>query len=404
MDARLVLLLIATFSGTIQTCYAQGHPRGRTIGAALARAESQNFIAMAPDAQMAQEVAQRAEAYRDELANHWLGAKLPPWSSKCPIVVMAGEFAANGETTFTLSNRSIISWQMRVQGTYERIIDSVLPHEVTHTVLATHFSKLGKTVPRWADEGASTTVEHMAEKTKNDRMLVEFLSTGRGIPFATLFALKDYPADILPLYAQGYSLSIFLINQGGPKKFVEFLEQGVTTENWVAALDTHYNYPQLGKLQMAWNQWVADGGGEVTNYTGLALAGASSGVALASAQVPAKASAQQVAALQAQPGQSPLPVRLAVARTQPTTLTDGFKAMTPENNPAAAWQPVSNAVQTASATAPVARMADNPNGASGYKFEPVDAAMHSSALPQPFQGVGSSAATIQFGPAEPLVR
>jgi hypothetical protein len=170
-----------------------------------------------------------------------------------------------------MARGTVGDWRMNVQGSQERILDSVLPHEITHTVLATHFAPLGRPVPRWADEGACTTVEHASEKSKHDHFLVEFLSQGRGIPFATMFSLREYPADIMPLYAQGYSVSSFLIAQGGPRRFVQFLEDGMRTEDWVTATEKHYGYPKIGKLQNAWNQWVADGGGAVTKHTAIAL-------------------------------------------------------------------------------------------------------------------------------------
>ncbi len=97
---------------------------------------------------------------------------------------------------------------MSVQGSHERVLDSVLPHEVTHTIFATHF---GRPLPRWADEGACTTVEHPSERNKQTRLLYEFLTTGRGIAFNRMFAMTEYPADILPLYSQGFSLAKFLI-------------------------------------------------------------------------------------------------------------------------------------------------------------------------------------------------
>ena len=68
---------------------------------------------------------------------------------------------------------------MKIQGSRERILDSVLPHEITHTIFATHF---GRPLPRWADEGACTTVEHASEKAKQDKLLIQFLLTDRGIP------------------------------------------------------------------------------------------------------------------------------------------------------------------------------------------------------------------------------
>ncbi len=233
---------------------------------------TQNFIVICSDPTFAGKVAQAAEKQRNDLAIYWLGHPLPAWSQPCPITVSAApNLGAGGSTTFVPGNRTIRDWRMNVTGSQERILDSVLPHEITHTVLATHFAPLNKTVPRWADEGACTTVEHGSERSKHDQFLIRFLSSGRGIPFATMFTLKDYPSDIMPLYAQGYSVTSFLIAQGGPQHFVKFLEAGLSTEDWVAATEAHYGYPMIGKLQTAWNKWVYDGGGDVAQHTADAL-------------------------------------------------------------------------------------------------------------------------------------
>ncbi len=262
MDARSMLLMVLALSAWCSTGTAQVFVGPRSM------ALSPNFRVYARSAQLANEVARSAEANRKQLAIHWLGTELPNWPEPCPVAVHDGPTTpASGETKYTLVGGGVANFQMSVSGTPERIIDSVLPHEITHTVMASHFSALGKPVPRWADEGACTTVEHLSERSKHDVMLVRFLGEGRGIPFATLFTLKDYPHDMMPLYAQGYSLSCFLISQGGPRRFIQFLERGMKSDNWVAATDEFYQYPQLGKLQSAWNRWVSDGGGVVDNYT-----------------------------------------------------------------------------------------------------------------------------------------
>ncbi len=236
-----------------------------------AKAASPNFVAIAGSPQLAQEVVQAAEQMRRDLALRWLGRELPNWASPCPIRVMAApNRGAGGKTTFTFVNGTVTQWEMEVEGSRERILDSVLPHEITHTVFATHFAPLGKPVPRWADEGACTTVEHVSEKSKHDHFLVEFLSNGRGIAFATMFTLRDYPHDIMPLYAQGYSVASFLIAQGGERRFVAFLEDGMQTDDWVTATEKHYAYPGIGKLQSAWNAWVGNGGGRVDDYSAIA--------------------------------------------------------------------------------------------------------------------------------------
>lgn len=224
-----------------------------------------NFLVEAPTAEMAQEFAQAAERFRKELAIEWLGEELPRWLQPCPISATVGpQLGAGGATTFTFDQTpdgrpTVGGWRMSVQGSRERILDSVLPHEVTHTVFATHFRR---PLPRWADEGACTTVEHTSERAKHEQWLVTFLRTGRGIPFDKMFAMKEYPPDIMPLYAQGHSAARFLIAQGGRRKFVQFIETGFKTSNWPAAVTTHYGYSDLGTLQNTWVKWVAAGSRE----------------------------------------------------------------------------------------------------------------------------------------------
>lgn len=266
MDARRLLFTLLALMVFASTGTAQVFVGPRSL------VQSPNFRVFARNAQLANDVAKSAEENRKALAMHWLGRELPNWPEPCPLIVNDGaNKPASGETKYTLVGGGVANFQMTVSGTPERIVDSVLPHEITHTIMASHFSALGKPVPRWADEGACTTVEHQSERSKHDVMLVRYLSEGRGIPFATLFALKDYPPDMMPLYAQGYSLSCFLITQGGPQRFVKFLERGMESEDWVAATDEFYSYPKLGKLQSAWNKWVEDGGGPVDNHTADAL-------------------------------------------------------------------------------------------------------------------------------------
>ena len=198
-----------------------------------------------------------AEQFRRELSLEWLERELPDWSGPCPILAHVGpELGAGGRTSFMFRERQPYGWEMEIQGSRERILDSVLPHEVTHMIFATHF---GGPLPRWADEGACTTVEHHQERRKQEQWLVQFLKTERGIPFNQMFAMTEYPSDILPLYSQGYSLARFLIVQGGRPKFVSFVGQGMETGRWSAAVTQYYGYESLGKLQQSWVDWVKQG-------------------------------------------------------------------------------------------------------------------------------------------------
>ena len=222
-----------------------------------ASARTPNFIVSAPTPQITQQIAQAAEKYRKELAIEWLGREMPTWAEPCPITVQVGEhLGAGGATSFMFERGEVYGWRMTIQGSLERVLDSVLPHEVTHTVFATHFRR---PLPRWADEGACTTVEHPSEKAKQQMMLVDQLRTGRGIAFSQMFAMKEYPHDVMPLYSQGYSVARFLIAKENKQKFLEFIGDGMRDENWSRAVNVHYGFADLSVLQNTWLDWVRQG-------------------------------------------------------------------------------------------------------------------------------------------------
>lgn len=215
-----------------------------------------NFVVNSGNAQFDRQVGDAAERYRRELAIAWLGHELPGrWSQPCPIRVSIGG-GAGGATTFSFAGGHVGGWHMTMQGSPERILDSVLPHEVTHTIFASHFRQ---SLPRWADEGACTTVEHASERGKQNQMLIEFLRTGRALPMSRLFALTEYPPDVLPLYAQGHSIVRFLIEQRGRRDFVRFLEAGLASRDWPGALRSTYAIESLTDLQDTWLTWVRAG-------------------------------------------------------------------------------------------------------------------------------------------------
>ena len=238
-----------------------------------AGARTQNFIVQAPNQQLAQEVGNAAEHYRKELAIQWLGAELPRWGQPCPIMVLDyapprdltrvpenRQVPACGATSFSFNSYGVPQkWSMEINGEHARLLDAVLPHEVLHTVFATHY---GRPLPRWADEGACTTVEHASERAKHEANLFYFLDNKYGIPFAKMVRTMDYPQGpdqdkrMLALYAQGYSVAKFLISQGGKRKYVDFVAAGLQSNNWAAAAKQYYGFETLGHLQMAWNEDV----------------------------------------------------------------------------------------------------------------------------------------------------
>ena len=236
--------------------------RAVTLAAVLlvsmgARHRSANFVVETPDPAFAKQVADAAERYRRQLAVEWLGRAMPNWSQPCMMTVRAGpNLGPGGATTFVFDRGEVFGWRMTIQGSRQRLLDSVLPHEITHTIFASHFRQ---PLPRWADEGGATSVEHVSERNKYRKMLYRFLQTGHGIAFNRMFAMRDYPRNPMPLYAQGYSVAEHLIQQYGRRKYVEFLRAGLRSGDWSGALHQTYGIADVAALQHTWLAWVRQG-------------------------------------------------------------------------------------------------------------------------------------------------
>lgn len=215
-----------------------------------------NFRTSAPSRELAEKFGDMAEHYRREKATEWLGETMPNWNQRCPLKVEIRTKDAGGATTFTFGGgggrSGVLSQSMHIYGEQKQLLDSVLPHEVTHTVLAYHF---GQAVPRWADEGGSVLSENENECFSHDIRCRELLNGGRGIPLRVLFTLKEYPRDMIVVYAQGYSICDYLINQhGGRAKFLKFVRTGMKNDNrnWEAAVRDVYNFKSVDDLQETW--------------------------------------------------------------------------------------------------------------------------------------------------------
>jgi hypothetical protein len=222
------------------------------------RVATDNFVVDAPNRELARKFADAAEYYRKEKALEWLGQEMPTWKTKCPLKVVVTMGPAGGATTFTFDGgpggeSAVASREMEIKGKLDQLLDSVLPHEVTHTVFANHF---GRPVPRWADEGGSVLSENDDERYKHDVSARELLNQGRGIKLRHLFAMKEYPRDMIVTYAEGYSIVQYLVDQGGRKKFLEFVGTGMkgNGRNWDEACKTVYGYQSVEALEETWIQ------------------------------------------------------------------------------------------------------------------------------------------------------
>ena len=179
----------------------------------------------------------------------WLGHEMPAWPEPCPVKVKITMGGAGGATSFAFDRGQVLGQHMNIEGSLDRLLQSVLPHEVTHTVFAHYFRT---PVPRWSDEGGAVLSEDDIERNRHDRIVREILNTpGRAIPLRRLFAMREYPSDVMVLYAEGFSVSDFLVSKSNRPAFLAFVASGMQ-QGWDQAARTHYRYQSVEALEQDW--------------------------------------------------------------------------------------------------------------------------------------------------------
>jgi hypothetical protein len=82
-------------------------------------------------------------------------------------------------------------------------------------------------------------------------MVRQILNAGRQIPLRRLFMLREYPRDVGALYAEGFSVSNFLVSSSDRPTFLKFVGHGMQF-GWDSAAQTHYRYQSVDQLEEAW--------------------------------------------------------------------------------------------------------------------------------------------------------
>jgi hypothetical protein len=222
---------------------------------------TQNFAVQAPTPELAERFGQWAEYYRKEKALQWLGQEMPPWPEPCPLIVQITMEGPSGQTDFHFGPQGVASQVMKIRGPLDRLLASVLPHEITHTVFAYYFRR---PVPRWADEGGAVLSEDDLERDRHDKLTRQILNHGREIRLRTLFTLTNYPNDgekIACMYAEGFSMSNYLVDRSNRQTFLQFVAHGMQ-HGWDSAAQTFYRVRNVEDLEEAWLKRLRDTKGQ----------------------------------------------------------------------------------------------------------------------------------------------
>jgi hypothetical protein len=133
---------------------------------------------------------------------------------------------------------------MEMEGELERLLADVIPHEVTHCVLADHFRC---PLPRWADEGISLMSESEEERSRHLKVARDTANAGKFIQIRALFASREYPKEVMGFFAQSYWVTKFLVEKKDRATFVTFVTDGM--KDWQIAAEKHYGFASLNDLE-----------------------------------------------------------------------------------------------------------------------------------------------------------
>ena len=207
-------------------------------------------------------VAKAAEAGRKQVYERWSGPPGGTWQPKCEIVIYAtadaysratGKPAAlTGHATVSLTNGRATERRIDLRADDPALLANALPRELTHVVLADLFAD--KPPPKWALEGMAILAGSPEEISRYTRTLTRCARDGELRPLATLFDLKDYPADkITGFYCQSVSVTEYLIKLNGERNFKIFLSDA-QRYGAAQALKRQYGIDGPPALEAAWKR------------------------------------------------------------------------------------------------------------------------------------------------------
>jgi hypothetical protein len=183
---------------------------------------------------LAAQVARAAEAAREAQAKRWGPSFVPAgWDPRCEIVLFptVQDFTREtmqppdspGFSTMGMNGGRIVLRRVHLRADHPNLVKAILPHEVTHVVLADLFPH--QQIPRWADEGMAVLSEPHSEQSIRAADLEGPLKSGRLFKLSDLVVM-DYPAPAhwSLYYAQSVSLTRFLVETGTPAQFVKLVQ------------------------------------------------------------------------------------------------------------------------------------------------------------------------------------
>jgi hypothetical protein len=198
-------------------------------------------------------VLDRAETFRAEFAQEWLGEQLPAGEGRTVISVRFSN-QENSGLTMAKDDPSQKFHNVFLASTAQNAAGSLLRHEIAHTILATRYPDR---LPPWVEEGIASRYDSERLIDVRQQEVRSWVRTGRIPALASLLETDNIHSFDDAGYAAAESLVAYLLTRGDKPTLLRFADDGQRT-GWDAALRAHYKIEGQRQLQTDWQAWVVD--------------------------------------------------------------------------------------------------------------------------------------------------
>lgn len=232
--------------------------------------ESQSFrIHHVGPSSVAKRLAPLCEQTRLSLQKRWLAdTTKTDWTPKCDLFLYpsGAEFQRLtrlpmetwGFADLEIGDGKVWLRRLHVRADDSQRLDKLLVHELTHVVLADHFTK--HQIPRWADEGIAVLSEPVARRNEMRRWLNQEAAQGRVFSLKDLSSQRQVPRDKQLgdlFYAQSSALVDFLLTKRKltESELLRFVSES-ESRGLHAAMSRWFPDVSVSALESEWRQWM----------------------------------------------------------------------------------------------------------------------------------------------------
>jgi hypothetical protein len=213
---------------------------------------------------LARKAAVAAEQARARALRRWFADDCNGWDQRGEILIFPTARAYSdatgvstrspGHSEIRADGSRVVLRRIHLHADEPAMVEAILPHEVTHAVLAGQFGD--HPVPRWADEGMAVLDEPQERIDRHLNALSRQRDQGLLFSARELIGMKDYPEPrrIPAFYAQSVSLAEFLAETKDSRTVARFIRDGLR-DGFETSLQRNYGW-SFDELESRWQKHV----------------------------------------------------------------------------------------------------------------------------------------------------